>query len=98
MHAESSAESKRRRREHRDMIDTHSPLLIVEDDPALQKQMTWAFEHYAPVSASDGESASAIRRHHPAVVTMDSACRHSLMNPSRVSGCWPSFQTRRIPR
>ncbi|HEU4922768.1 MAG TPA: PEP-CTERM-box response regulator transcription factor [Burkholderiales bacterium] len=54
------------------MIDTRSPLLIVEDDPALQKQMTWAFEQYAPVSASDRESALAqIRRHQPAVVTMD---------------------------
>jgi two-component system NtrC family response regulator len=56
----------------REMLDTLSPLLIVEDDPALQKQMTWAFEQYAPVSASDHQSAMAlIRRHQPAVVTMD---------------------------
>ena len=56
----------------RDIMDTRSPLLIVEDDPALQKQMTWAFEQYEPASASDRESAlTQIRRHQPAVVTMD---------------------------
>jgi two-component system NtrC family response regulator len=54
------------------MIDSPSPLLIVEDDPALQRQMAWAFERYEPVSATDRESALAqIRRHQPAVVTMD---------------------------
>jgi two-component system, NtrC family, response regulator len=54
------------------MTDTRRPLLIVEDDPALQKQMAWAFEQYEPVSASDRESALAqVRRHQPAVVTMD---------------------------
>ena len=48
------------------------PLLIVEDDPALLTQMTWAFEQYAPVSAGDREAALAqLRRHRPAVVTMD---------------------------
>jgi len=48
------------------------PLLIVEDDPALQKQMRWAFDAYGPVLASDRESALAqLRRHAPAVVTMD---------------------------
>ena len=53
-------------------MSERTPLLIVEDDPALQKQMTWAFEAYEPVSASDRESALAqIRRHRPAVVTMD---------------------------
>ena len=53
-------------------MSERTPLLIVEDDPALQKQMTWAFEQYEPVSASDRESALAqIRRHQPAVVTMD---------------------------
>lgn len=47
-------------------------LLIVEDDPALQKQMKWAFDAYEIVLASDRESALAqMRRHEPAVVTMD---------------------------
>jgi two-component system NtrC family response regulator len=52
--------------------ETRRPLLIVEDDPALQKQMQWAFDNYETVVASDRESAIAqLRRHEPAVVTMD---------------------------
>ena len=48
------------------------PLLIVEDDPALQKQMRWAFDQNDTIVASDPASAIAqIRRHEPAVVTMD---------------------------
>ena len=55
-----------------DMMETTAPLLIIEDDPALQKQMTWAFDRYEPVAAADRESALAlVRRHRPAVVTMD---------------------------
>ena len=47
-------------------------LLIVEDDPALQKQIRWAFDEYDPILAEDRESALAqVRRHAPAVVTMD---------------------------
>ncbi|MEP7275670.1 MAG: PEP-CTERM-box response regulator transcription factor [Betaproteobacteria bacterium] len=54
------------------MSETRRPLLIVEDDPALQKQMRWAFEQYEAVVASDRESAVAqLRRYEPAVVTMD---------------------------
>jgi two-component system, NtrC family, response regulator len=54
------------------MSESRRPLLIVEDDPALQKQMRWAFEHYEAVVASDRESAVAqLRRYEPAVVTMD---------------------------
>jgi len=54
------------------MSETRKPLLIVEDDPALQKQMRWAFEQYEAVVASDRESAIAqLRRYEPAVVTMD---------------------------
>ena len=48
------------------------PLLIVEDDPALQKQIRWAFDQYETLTAGDRESALAhIRRHLPPVVTMD---------------------------
>jgi len=47
-------------------------LLVVEDDPALQKQIRWSFDQYEVLLASDRESAlSQIRRHTPAVVTMD---------------------------
>ncbi len=54
------------------MNETRTPLLIVEDDPALQKQMCWAFDQYETVVANDRDSAVAmVRRHEPAVVTMD---------------------------
>ncbi|MFW2455675.1 PEP-CTERM-box response regulator transcription factor [Methyloversatilis discipulorum] len=54
------------------MADKGRTLLIVEDDPALQKQMRWSFDDYEVVLASDRESALAqIRRHEPAVITMD---------------------------
>lgn len=47
-------------------------LLVVEDDPALQKQMRWAFDQYEVVTANDRESAiTQLRRYEPAVVTMD---------------------------
>ena len=49
-----------------------SPLLIVEDDLALQKQIKWSLDRFDCVTASDRESALvAFRRHRPAVVTMD---------------------------
>ena len=48
------------------------PLLIVEDDLALQKQLKWSLDQFPSVSASDRESALVqCRRHAPAVVTMD---------------------------
>ena len=54
------------------MNDKRRPLLIVEDDPALQKQMRWAFDQYETVVAGDRPSAIAqLRRHEPAVITMD---------------------------
>jgi two-component system, NtrC family, response regulator len=47
-------------------------LLVVEDDPGLQKQLRWSFDDCNVVVASDRESALAqVRRHEPAVVTMD---------------------------
>ena len=49
-----------------------TPLLIVEDDLALQKQIKWTLDRYESVTASDRESALLqVRRHQPAVVTMD---------------------------
>ncbi len=48
------------------------PLLIVEDDLALQKQIKWSLDRFDSVTASDRESALLqFRRHAPAVVTMD---------------------------
>ncbi|MBX3601513.1 MAG: PEP-CTERM-box response regulator transcription factor [Rubrivivax sp.] len=49
-----------------------NPLLIVEDDLALQKQIKWSLDRFESVTAHDRESALlALRRHQPAVVTMD---------------------------
>ena len=54
------------------MSDKAHRLLIVEDDPSLQKQICWAFDQYEPLTAADRESALAqLRRHGPSVVTMD---------------------------
>lgn len=54
------------------MSEQQRTLLIVEDDPALQKQMRWAFDAFQTVVADNREDAIAqLRRHEPAVVTMD---------------------------
>ncbi|MDY0071403.1 MAG: PEP-CTERM-box response regulator transcription factor [Thauera sp.] len=54
------------------MTDKRRTMMIVEDDPTLQKQMKWAFDQFDTVLASDRESGLAqLRRHEPAVVTMD---------------------------
>ncbi|MCC6161272.1 MAG: response regulator, partial [Nitrosomonas sp.] len=51
---------------------TQKKLLVIEDDPGLQKQLRWSFDDCNVAVASDRESALAqIRRHEPAVVTMD---------------------------
>lgn len=47
-------------------------ILIIEDDPGLQKQLRWSFDAYEVLVAGDRESAlTLVRRHEPAVVTMD---------------------------
>ena len=47
-------------------------LLIVEDDPGLQKQMRWSFDAHETLVAGDRESALAqLRRYEPPVVTLD---------------------------
>lgn len=47
-------------------------LLVIEDDPGLQKQLRWSFDNYDVYVAADRESALAqVRRYEPAVVTMD---------------------------
>ncbi|MCW5610975.1 MAG: PEP-CTERM-box response regulator transcription factor [Rubrivivax sp.] len=53
-------------------MSTSNPLLIVEDDLALQKQIKWSLDRFESVTAHDRDSALlALRRHQPAVVTMD---------------------------
>lgn len=47
-------------------------LLVVEDDPGLQKQMRWGFDNYEVLIAGDCDSAVAqMRRFEPAVMTLD---------------------------
>jgi len=47
-------------------------LLIVEDDPGLQKQLKWSFDQYETVIAGNrSEAIAALRRHTPRVVTLD---------------------------
>ena len=47
-------------------------LLIVEDDPGLQKQLKWSFEDYDVQIASNREEALvALRRFSSPVVTLD---------------------------
>ena len=47
-------------------------LLVIEDDPGLQKQLQWSFDGYEVLLAGEREAALAqVRRHQPAVVTMD---------------------------
>ncbi len=54
------------------MTQTKPKLLIIEDDPGLQKQLRWSLDAYDVVVAGDRETALAqLRRHEPAVVTMD---------------------------
>ena len=52
--------------------DKSRPLLIVEDDQALQKQIKWSLDRFDSVLAHDRESALLqLRKSNPAVVTMD---------------------------
>jgi putative PEP-CTERM system response regulator len=47
-------------------------LLVIEDDPGLQKQLRWSFDVYDVLLAAERDTALALmRRHLPAVVTMD---------------------------
>lgn len=54
------------------MNDPRPKLLMVEDDPGLQKQMRWSFDAYDVEFAQDYDSAlAALRRIEPAVMTLD---------------------------
>ena len=54
------------------MNQADTPLLIVEDDLALQKQIKWSLDRFESITAHDRASALLqLRRHQPAVVTMD---------------------------
>lgn len=54
------------------MSQNKGTLLVVEDDPGLQKQMRWSFDGYEVIIAGDRDSAlGQLRRHEPPVVTLD---------------------------
>ncbi len=54
------------------MADRPQPLLIVEDDLSLQKQLKWSLDRFESVLAEDVASAVLqFRKHSPAVVTLD---------------------------
>jgi two-component system NtrC family response regulator len=63
-------------------------LLIVEDDPGLQKQLKWCFDDYEVIAAGTrAEALSALRRYEPAVVLQD------LGLPPDAEGVSEGFQT-----
>lgn len=54
------------------MSESKLKLLIVEDDPGLQKQYKWTLDEYEILVATDRDTAIAqLRRHEPAVVLLD---------------------------
>ena len=54
------------------MTSDKKTLLIVEDDPGLQKQLKWSFDSYKVIIAGDrSEAITALRRYNPSVVTLD---------------------------
>ena len=54
------------------MADTRPKLLIVEDDPGLQRQLRWAYDDYQLFIAGDREEAlEMLRVETPDVVTLD---------------------------
>ena len=51
---------------------TKRPLLVVEDDEGLQRQLRWSYEDYEVLIAGNRDAAiDLLRQHSPAVVTLD---------------------------
>lgn len=54
------------------MSETKAKVLVVEDDPGLQKQLKWSLDDYEIVIAGDRDGAIAqLRRVEPSVVLLD---------------------------
>jgi len=54
------------------VAETSKHLLIVEDDVGLQSQLRWCFDDFDVLIAGDRQEAiTLLRRHQPAVVTLD---------------------------
>jgi len=70
------------------MTNKKKVLLIVEDDPGLQKQFKWSFEDYQVVLASDRKEAiDAVRRYNPTVITLDLGLPPDPTNASEGLSC-----------
>jgi len=53
-------------------MENNKKILVVEDDPGLQKQMKWSFEDFEVFIAGDRKEAlKIIAKEHPSVVTVD---------------------------
>ena len=53
-------------------MDMARKLLVVEDDPGLQKQMKWSFENFDVVLAGNRQEAlELLKKHRPSVITVD---------------------------
>ena len=54
------------------MSEDKPKLLIVEDDPGLQRQLKWAFDDFEVIVADSRQGALAgLRRHEPPVALQD---------------------------
>ncbi|PCD02993.1 PEP-CTERM-box response regulator transcription factor [Sphingomonas spermidinifaciens] len=54
------------------MSETRPKLLVVEDDPGLQRQLRWAYDGYEVLIAADRAAAlTLLRAEEPAVATLD---------------------------
>lgn len=53
-------------------MEIKKTLLIVEDDPGIQKQLKWSFDQYQTIIVGERvEAITALRRYMPGVVTLD---------------------------
>ncbi len=53
-------------------MENTKKVLVVEDDPGLQKQMKWSFEDFEVIIAGNREEAlKKIKQYHPPVATVD---------------------------
>jgi len=65
------------------MAKERDVLLVVEDDPGVQKQLKWTFTDYDVVLADNRSSAiSQLRRYQPTVVTLDLGLPPDPANPA----------------
>jgi len=67
------------------MAENLKKLLIVEDDPGLQKQLKWAYEDFEVIVAGDRETAINLLR------SEEPVCRLTQMVQPKVSPQWMRY-------